>query len=144
VLQWTCASTCVAATRAARGPTRRRPCALSCTIFGEVLSGTKAYRDQGLVKGQEFYDGCATFCLEYDQPSFGPCYDTDSLESVSPLVAEVLGRKPFWWEPKGKAEEELGPKCARLAFGYLLASRDEKALLATITFYTRQRRRIRV
>jgi len=78
-----------------------------------VLLGTKAYRDQGLVKGQEFYDGCATFCLEYDQPSFGPCYDTDSLESVSPLVAEVLGRKPFWWEPKGKAEEELGPKCAR-------------------------------
>ena len=60
---------------------------------------------------------------EYDQPSFDPTYNSDSVERLVPLVAEVFGRMPFWWEPKDKAEEKLGPK-ARLAVGYSLTIRD--------------------
>jgi len=85
----------------------------------------KDYKVAGIVKGHEWYEACAKFCLEYDQPSFDPKYDTDSLQSFVPLVAEVFGRTPFWWEPKDKAEEELDPK-ARLANGYSLSVRDAK------------------
>jgi predicted HD phosphohydrolase len=38
----------------------------------------------------EFYDHCATFCLEYDQAAFDPSYDTLPLEFFEPAVREVL------------------------------------------------------
>lgn len=57
------------------------------------------------------------------QPSFDPTYDTDPMESFVPLVTEVFDRKPFWWEPADKKEEELDCK-ARLAFGYSLDARN--------------------
>ena len=81
--------------------------------------------DDGITKGHPCCEACAKVCLdrEYDQPSFDPTYNSDSVERLVPLVAEVFGRMPFWWEPKDKAEEKLGPK-ARLAVGYSLTIRD--------------------
>jgi hypothetical protein len=43
---------------------------------------------------------CARFCEIYDQPSFNPKYNCDSLESFRPMVAAVLSKTPFWWESK--------------------------------------------
>ena len=88
----------------------------------DLRDKVKEYRAAGICKGHPYYDATEKFCLEYDQPSFDPSYDTDSLASFVPLVTEVLDRKPFWWEPTDKKEEDLDPK-ARLAFGYSLDAR---------------------
>ena len=74
----------------------------------------KEYQKAGIVKGHPWYEATEKFCLEYDQPSFDPTYDTDSLASFIPLVTEVLDRQPFWWEPADKKEEDLDCK-ARLS-----------------------------
>jgi predicted HD phosphohydrolase/sterol desaturase/sphingolipid hydroxylase (fatty acid hydroxylase superfamily) len=81
------------------------------------------YTSMGYVKGHPYYEATERFCLEYDQPSFDPDYDTDTLASFVPLVKEVLDRTPFWWEPEGKPEDKLDCK-ARLAFGYSLDARS--------------------
>jgi predicted HD phosphohydrolase len=62
----------------------------------DLRDKVKAYTDAGIVAGHPFYDACATFCEEYDQASFDPAFDTDPMSSFVPLVAEVLGREPFW------------------------------------------------
>ena len=59
----------------------------------------KEHEASGIGKGHPYYEACAKFCLEYDQPSFDPTYDTEPLESFVPLVEEVLSRTPFWWQP---------------------------------------------
>jgi hypothetical protein len=46
----------------------------------------REYTEQGIAQGHPYYDACATFCELYDQPSFDPAFDTDSLESFRPLV----------------------------------------------------------
>lgn len=43
----------------------------------------KAYKEKGYVPGHPYYDACAKFCHEYDQPSFDPDYPSDSLESFA-------------------------------------------------------------
>ena len=95
----------------------------------DLRDKVKEYKDAGIAAGHPYYEACAKFCLEYDQMAFDPHYDTDSLESFVPLVEEVLGRKPYWWEPEGKKEEELDCK-ARLCFGYSLTARDDTDTVA--------------
>ena len=41
------------------------------------------------------FDVCAAFCERWDQASFDPDYETDSLESFEPLVREVFARKAY-------------------------------------------------
>jgi len=91
----------------------------------DLRDKVKEYQRDGIVKGHPWYEATERFCLEYDQPSFDPSYDTDSLSSFVPLVTEVFDRKPFWWEPEDKKEEDLDCK-ARLAYGYSLDARADK------------------
>ena len=80
-----------------------------------------AYEKSGIKQGHPYYDACARFCELYDQTSFDPDYECDTLESFRPHVTEVLSRKPFWWDKR--AEQHLDSK-ARLAKGYSLKDRD--------------------
>lgn len=41
------------------------------------------------------FDSCAAFCERWDQASFDPEYESDTLESFMPLVDEVFGRKAY-------------------------------------------------
>ncbi|MFT4782630.1 MAG: putative HD phosphohydrolase [Paracoccaceae bacterium] len=46
-------------------------------------------------KDHACFQTCADFCERWDQSSFDPDYDADSLESFEPLVREVFGRKAY-------------------------------------------------
>ena len=108
--------------------TARAADATSIVTVG-LCEQVKQYKAEGIEKGHPYYEACARFCQEYDQPSFDPTYNTDSLESFKPLVEEVLSRTPFWWEPAEKKVEDLDPK-ARLASGYSRAAMEEIAACA--------------
>ena len=41
-------------------------------------------------RGHEYFDHCAEFCEDFDQPSFEPGYDTLPLSHFEPLVREQL------------------------------------------------------
>ena len=45
-------------------------------------------RDEYL--GHPWYDRTASFCHEYDQPSFDPSYDTLPLEHFEPALRQLL------------------------------------------------------
>jgi len=45
-------------------------------------------RDQ--YDGHPYYDLCAEFCADYDQPAFDPSYPTMALEEFVPLVRTVM------------------------------------------------------
>ena len=42
-----------------------------------------------------YFRSCADFCERWDQSSFDPDYESDSLESFEPLVREVFARKAY-------------------------------------------------
>jgi len=90
----------------------------------DLRDKVQEYTSQGYVKGHPYYDATEKFCLEYSQPSYDPTYDTDSMASFIPLVEEIFGREPFWWEPQGKPVDQLDCK-ARLALGYSLDARAD-------------------
>ncbi len=46
-------------------------------------------------KDSPCYQSCVDFCARWDQSSFDPGYDSDTLESFEPLVREVFARKPY-------------------------------------------------
>ena len=46
-------------------------------------------------KDHPCFDNCAAFCERWDQSSFDPEYQQDSLESFEPLVREVFARKAY-------------------------------------------------
>jgi predicted HD phosphohydrolase len=52
--------------------------------FFEYLGLDRNLRDQ--FAGHEYYDLCAEFCAEYDQPAFDPDYPTMALEDFEPLL----------------------------------------------------------
>jgi predicted HD phosphohydrolase len=54
------------------------------------LGGDRNAREQ--YAGSPHADACARFCAEYDQNCFDPEYDTLSIETFIPLMAEVFGR----------------------------------------------------
>lgn len=41
------------------------------------------------------YDACVKFCLNYDQNSFDPHYETEPLETFLPMVLRIFSRKPY-------------------------------------------------
>ena len=41
-------------------------------------------------RDHEWFDACAEFCHEYDQPAFDPGYDTLPLEHFEPLVRDMM------------------------------------------------------
>ncbi|KAJ1384602.1 hypothetical protein B484DRAFT_410739, partial [Ochromonadaceae sp. CCMP2298] len=51
----------------------------------DLRDKVQEYKEQGIAEGHPYYDACATFCELYDQPSFDPAFDTDTLESFRPL-----------------------------------------------------------
>ncbi len=41
------------------------------------------------------FESCATFCERWDQSSFDPDYDSETLNHFEPMVREVFGRKAY-------------------------------------------------
>ena len=41
------------------------------------------------------FDACAAFCERWDQASFDPEYDSESLQTFEPMIREVFGRKAY-------------------------------------------------
>lgn len=46
-------------------------------------------------KDSPYYQSCVDFCERWDQSSFDPNYEMDSLESFRPAVQRVFDRKPY-------------------------------------------------
>jgi predicted HD phosphohydrolase len=57
--------------------------------YGKDRHGRERFR------GHRWFDACEAFCERWDQASFDPDYDADSLESFIPLVREVFLRPAF-------------------------------------------------
>jgi predicted HD phosphohydrolase len=75
--------------------------------FFHHLGLDRNQRDQ--YAGHEFYDHCATFCLEYDQAAFDPSYDTLPLEFFEPAVRDVLStpRRSIYMRDDGAVMETV-------------------------------------
>jgi predicted HD phosphohydrolase len=58
--------------------------------FFHFLGLDRDMRDQ--FAGHPYYDLCAEFCSEYDQPAFDPNYPTMPLEEFAPLLREFFAR----------------------------------------------------
>jgi len=56
--------------------------------FFHYLGLDRNLRDQ--FAGHPYYDLCAEFCAEYDQPSFDPSYPTMALEEFTPLLTQLF------------------------------------------------------
>ena len=54
--------------------------------LGHDRNARDAYRDS------PWFDSCARFCADWDQPAFDPDYDSLPLEHFEPLVREVFAR----------------------------------------------------
>ncbi|MBV8146240.1 MAG: HD domain-containing protein [Gammaproteobacteria bacterium] len=46
------------------------------------------------LRGHHWYEACVHFCAAWDQCSFDPDYESDSLESFEPLLRRILARTP--------------------------------------------------
>ncbi|MEJ2016364.1 MAG: HD domain-containing protein [Limibacillus sp.] len=46
-------------------------------------------------KDSPYYQSCVDFCERWDQSSFDPDYEMDSLDSFRPVVQRVFDRKPY-------------------------------------------------
>ena len=58
--------------------------------FFHYLGADRDLRDQ--FADHPWFDSCAEFCHEYDQPSFDPAYDTPSLDHYEPLIRSCLAQ----------------------------------------------------
>jgi len=58
--------------------------------FFHFLGLDRDLRDQHL--GHAYYDLCAEFCVEFDQPAFDPDYPTMPLAEFEPLLREFFSR----------------------------------------------------
>ena len=56
--------------------------------FFHYLGLDRNLRDQ--FAGHQYYDLCAEFCADYDQPAFDPTYPTMALEEFEPLLREFF------------------------------------------------------
>ena len=61
--------------------------------YGRHYGWDENARDQ--FKDHPCFETCAAFCERWDQASFDPDYDSDTLESFEPLVREIFGRKAY-------------------------------------------------
>lgn len=57
-------------------------------FVGEDRNAREIYRDH------PFFQDCADFCANWDQPSFDPDYPTQPLAHFEPLVRELFAREP--------------------------------------------------
>ncbi len=46
-------------------------------------------------EGHQYYQACIDFCERWDQSSFDPDYDTQTLEHFAPMVREVFSREAY-------------------------------------------------
>jgi predicted HD phosphohydrolase len=58
--------------------------------FFHHLGLDRNMRDQYI--GQPYYELCAEFCADYDQPAFDPDYPTMALEEFEPLLRDLFAR----------------------------------------------------
>jgi predicted HD phosphohydrolase len=58
--------------------------------FFHFLGLDRDLRDQYL--GHPYYDLCAEFCAEFDQPAFDPDYPTMGVEEFEPLLRTLFAR----------------------------------------------------
>ncbi|MFN8052250.1 MAG: HD domain-containing protein [Acidimicrobiales bacterium] len=70
--------------------------------FFHFLGADRNLRDQ--FADHPWFDYCAEFCHEYDQPAFDPDYDTLPLEHFEPLLRSGLARAKHTIYPKSAAE----------------------------------------
>ena len=56
--------------------------------FFHFLGLDRDLRDQ--FAGHPYYDLCAEFCVEYDQPAFDPAYPTMALDDFEPLLRDFF------------------------------------------------------
>ena len=61
--------------------------------FGHHYGWDRNARDK--FKGHPHYQACADFCERWDQASFDPGYESESLEHFAPMVREVFARKAY-------------------------------------------------
>jgi predicted HD phosphohydrolase len=61
--------------------------------YGHFFDRDRNARDK--FKDHPCYGSCVDFCERWDQSSFDPDYDTESLEVFRPMVEEVFARKPW-------------------------------------------------
>ena len=57
-------------------------------FIGQDKNARDRYRDH------EYYQDCADFCANWDQPSFDPDYETLPLEHFEPMVRRLFDREP--------------------------------------------------
>ncbi len=61
--------------------------------YGHHYGWDRNARDK--FKGHPHYQACADFCERWDQASFDPGYESESLEHFAPMVREVFARKAY-------------------------------------------------
>lgn len=61
--------------------------------FAHHMGGDRNRRDA--YKDHPHYQACIDFCEKWDQASFDPDYDTETLEHFEPLVRRMFARPPF-------------------------------------------------
>jgi len=54
------------------------------------MGGDRNQRDR--LRGHPWFDACAAFCEEWDQPSFDPDYDNEPLATFEPIVRRIFTR----------------------------------------------------
>ena len=62
-------------------------------FYGHHVGSNPHKRDA--YAGHPYFDDCASFCERWDQSSFDPTYDSQSLEFFAPKVQEVFARTPY-------------------------------------------------
>jgi predicted HD phosphohydrolase len=61
--------------------------------YGHHVGGNPNKRDA--FKGHPYFDDCAEFCERWDQSSFDPNYNSQSLSFFTGMVHEVFSRTPY-------------------------------------------------
>ena len=61
--------------------------------YGEHVGSNPHKREK--YKEHIYFQDCSDFCELWDQKSFDPNYDTESIDFFTPMVREVFARKPY-------------------------------------------------
>lgn len=61
--------------------------------YAHHIGGDRDERNK--FRNSPHFDACARFCEVYDQASFDPAYDSESLDFFAPMLREVFARKAY-------------------------------------------------
>ena len=61
--------------------------------YGDAAGVEKHTREQ--FRHSPHFDACERFCLEWDQSSFDPGFQSQPVEDFVPMVRRILSRKPY-------------------------------------------------